>query len=62
MSPDKIYKLRKSLGMNCEQFADALGFTGKHKNQTASRWERGLRIPSPQTIRLMKILSTKKET
>jgi len=42
--------------MSCSDFASALGFTGKHRHISVWRWENGERIPSPQTIKLIKML------
>ena len=56
MTPSRIRSGRKRLGLSCSEFAQALGFTGKQKHITVWRWETGNRVPSPQTVTLIKLL------
>jgi DNA-binding transcriptional regulator YiaG len=56
MTPTQIRALRKKLVLSPEDFATALGFTGKGRRITVWRWETGRRRPSPQTLLLMEAL------
>jgi len=42
--------------MSCTEFAAAIGFSGKQKHITVWRWEAGNRVPSAQTVTLIKQL------
>jgi transcriptional regulator with XRE-family HTH domain len=56
MTPAAIRKMRKSLGLSPEELASRLGFVGKNRRITVWRWETGNRVPSAQTITLIKHL------
>lgn len=56
MTPAAIRTARKRLKMSYRDFAHALGFTGKQSHISVWRWEAGKRVPSEQTIRLIKML------
>lgn len=52
----QIYALRHRIGMSADEFARALGFTGKRRSGTIHRYESGMRTPSDRTVRLMEKL------
>ena len=56
MTPAEIRTLRKRLKLSTDQFAAALGFTGKNRAANIWRWETKKRNPSPQSIKLMKAM------
>ena len=55
-SAGHICSLRKKLKLSRDDFASQLGFTGSHRRITVWRWENGKRVPSKQTVLLMKAL------
>jgi len=59
VTPSRIRALRRKLKLSSDEFAARLGFTGSNIRITVWRWECGKRIPSAQTIALMKHLSGK---
>jgi DNA-binding transcriptional regulator YiaG len=56
VTPGAIRSARRRVGMSHREFAEALGFAGKQSHITVWRWESGKRMPSPQTITLIKQL------
>jgi DNA-binding transcriptional regulator YiaG len=56
MTTAQIKSARKRLGLSCYEFPAALGFIGKNRHITCWRWENGDRMPSAQTIILIKQL------
>jgi DNA-binding transcriptional regulator YiaG len=56
MPPEEIRTVRKCLGLSPDEFAEHLGFIGKDRRITVWRWETGNRVPSAQTIMLIKYL------
>jgi DNA-binding transcriptional regulator YiaG len=58
MTPGQISALRHRLGLSADKFADKRGFLGKNRGLTVYRWESGKRVPSPQTVLLMKQLAS----
>jgi DNA-binding transcriptional regulator YiaG len=57
MTPDQIRALRNRLKLSPEDFAAAFGFTGNDRRITVWRWDTGKRMPSHQTVMLMKQLA-----
>ncbi len=53
ISSNKIRKLRISLGLSQEQFAQVLGI----KKITVSKWEQGFNSPSGASLRLLEIIA-----
>lgn len=53
-SPEAARELRESLGYTLQQMADALQLSGRYR---WSEYERGARIPSPQTWALALIVA-----
>jgi DNA-binding transcriptional regulator YiaG len=45
-TPDRIRALRRSLGLNQTEFAEALGMTHNGRQQTVSYWETGVQVPT----------------
>jgi DNA-binding transcriptional regulator YiaG len=56
MTPSQIKSLRKRLGLSVYDFATALGFSKANARTLVWRWEHGERVPSPQTVMIMKLL------
>src|ERR1700736_4797275 len=52
VSPDEIQKVRKSLGLSQDQFADAFGVSAS----TLRKWEQGQRSPTGAAKTLLKII------
>lgn len=49
MTPEEIRALRKSWGINQTELARIMG----QRQETISRWERGLNAPEPASLRLL---------
>lgn len=52
MTPTQIRALRKRLGLNCADFGELVGVSGR----TVEDWEQGRRVPSKPAVILMQSL------
>jgi transcriptional regulator with XRE-family HTH domain len=51
MTPRDLQAIRKKMGLTVLEMADALGFTGAHRQQHYRRMERGLKPITPVKAR-----------
>jgi transcriptional regulator with XRE-family HTH domain len=54
MTPSQIRDLRKALGLSLDEFAEKLGYEGKHRGYHVYRLETGKCVPDESTIKLMR--------
>lgn len=52
----EIKSIRSKVKMTSETFAHVLGFNKSSARATVYRWEKGLRVPSKQTMTLMRAI------